>query len=296
MARGADGLLSLPGPTEFSGTKRLAESEWVPAAVEPLGILGVVTYNVYRGRSPEEVHEDGLRLAARPDVDLIGWQEAFDHRAAFAPLLEAGWETAYFDEGARELPISWRAETFDLLEAAQHQTHDAWQGKKRMKPARYVSRVTLRHRPTGFVTSVLNTHLAPRSEDWKRPGHWRPTKSAERAREHLAAQARMWRRVPGRYVVGTADMNMDFSSEAAVRPPGGPSRAWRGRAVANWAVLGTAGPTVTIPASGRDDLVYDCVHASARSLDQGWLTFASQEVLSGFGSDHTPVLVRFELR
>lgn len=295
--RDADGLLAMPPPTPFAPVL-LPTAERAPAAPHPLGSLGVVTFNIHRGRSPEEILAEARRLARRPDVDVIGWQEAFTHRAAFPPLLRDGWETAYFDEGARELPVSWRAGALEYVDASQHLMHPGWPGRKRMKPARYVTRVTLRHRASGFLVTVLNTHLAPRTEDWDRPGHWRATTSAERAREHLARQAAMWRAVPGRYAVGTADLNMDFRSEAAVRPPGGPSRAWSNLAVANWAVLGTEQvlSTVTIPATGRDDLVYDCVHASARSLANGWLEFASHEALVGYGSDHAPVLVRFALR
>ncbi|MFT4286873.1 hypothetical protein [Nocardioides sp.] len=257
-------------------------------------MLAVISYNIRRKQTLDSVAAEAARLAALPDAGVIGWQEAFDHREALEPLGSLGWHTAYFDP-ATEVPISWRDDLFELVDTDQTQMHEGWPGlrRDRIKPGRHVTQVTLRHRASGQLLSVLNTHVTSRAQD-RSTGGWRDRTAAERARQHLAHMAGMWRRVPGRWAIATTDLNIDHAQDAAAPLPGGPRESFAGLAVSNWDALGTLGPTVTMRATG-EQWVYDYVFAARRCLEDDTLAFDSQELLDGFNSDHLPLLVRFRL-
>ena len=297
MAQAArhDGTLVTPRPSRF-----------VPVPLDPVEARSparsanavVATFNVLQYRSARKVRRYMLRLARRRDVGVIGWQAADGRRPVFARMRARGWRTTRFRGPAAELPVSWRAREFSLVSAAQHRMHG---GRDRVAfpfPARYVTRVTLRHRVTGRTMTVLNTHVNHRTTQLRHPGRWRRGVNAALARRHLARLAPMWLASPGRYVVGTGDFNIDYRSDRRRRPHGGPTRVFRGRAVANWTALGSRGVRRTIRSSSapRNRWLYDTVYASTRSVNNGWLRFTGQRVLRGYRSDHLPVLVRFRLR
>lgn len=299
MDRDADGLLTMPPPSTFEPVADADPGDVPPPAPQPLAELTVASYNIHRVQTLEAFTEEALRLTALPGVGIVGWQEAMDHRAAFPPLLERGWETAYFT-GSKENPISWDSAVFEYVAAAQHQMHEAYPGRSGVqRPGRWVSHVTLRHRATGFQVSVLNTHVASRGESWDELGTWRENATAPRVREHLLRLSQMWQNVPGRYVVGMGDLNIDARADAAKVMPGGPVERFARRAVSSWQALGTdtIPKTLDLPAGPHrgTPLLYDYVFASARCVGAGWLRFVSQEALTGWNSDHTPLLVRFAL-
>lgn len=262
----------------------------------PLTTLGVVSYNCRRSNHSETFLEEARRLAGRPDVQVIGWQEAFNHGRWFPHLRDLGWETAWFDGDGVEVPISWAADELDLVDVEVTWMHESWPGKKRPKPARFVSRVDLRHRATGHLLSVLNTHVTARIESRVRPGHWRDASGYERALRHFAELARLWSELPGRWSVGTADLNFDFRAESRIRPRGGPTDRLDGLARSNWQALGTDDIdwTVISPVDGAP-VLFDYVYAGRQAVERGWMAFRDQRVLEGFASDHRPLLVRFDL-
>lgn len=299
MERDADGLLTMPPPSHFTPAAAADPDDVPPPAPEPLASLGVVSYNIHRIQPLDAFTAEALRLTALPGVALVGWQEAMVHRASFPPLLERGWETAYFT-GSKENPISWDTAVFEYVDAAQHPMHEPYPGASGVvRPARWVSHVTLRHRATGFKVSVLNTHVASRGESWEQLGTWNENATAPRVRQHLLRMSQIWQNVPGRYVIGTGDFNIDARADAAKVMPGGLVDRFRHRAVSNWQALGMEATPKTLdlpvgPNQGAP-LLYDYVFASARCVDARWLRFVSQEALTGWNSDHTPLLVRFEL-
>lgn len=299
VERDADGLLTMPPPTKFAPVAGADPDDVPPPAPQALATLGVLSYNIYRLQPLEAFSEEALRLVELPGVSIIGWQEAMVHRESFPPLLERGWETAYFT-GSKENPVSWDSTVFEYVDASQHGMHEPYPGRSGVvRPARWVSRVTLRHRPTGFKVTVLNTHVASRGESWEQLGTWQDNATAPRVRQHLQRMAQMWQNVPGRYVLGTGDLNIDARADAAKVLPGGPVDRFRLRAVSNWQALGTDSipKTLDLPAGPNKGapLLYDYVLASARCVDAGWLRFVSQEALTGWNSDHLPLLVRFDL-
>ncbi len=259
----------------------------------PKQVVGVATFNVFRQLSYSDMLADARTLAANPDIDIIGWQEAWDSAPVFSAIESQGWTTKRFPNSAKELAVSWRPSEFKLVGADQRLVARGISDETGRYPFgdRYAIRVTLRDRDTGELVSVLNTHLPQAIENLDRPGHWRPTYNSARARTQLTRMARMWDRAPGRWVIGTGDYNVDARAEARERPVGGLSRMFAGRAVSSYAVLGKD-IAPTHPISGRQ---IDYVYAARKDVRQERLKFIDQRTIPGLNSDHRALLVRFAL-
>lgn len=302
QARSAADRLGGPIPAllQFQPVPGQASDE-VPAHAKPVDGVGVASFNVLHDLSQRRLLADAARLTSRRDVDLVGWQETEHSKGVFARLRSRGWETRFFDErgssagaDAVEDAISWRASKFALVSSGRYlMHHGAANHVANPFPNRWVTRVTLRDRRSGYQLTLLNTHVNQRTESTSRPGTWNHTLNAAGARIHLAEMARMWRHVPGRYVLGTGDYNFSAVDDLRRKPAGGISRAFAGEAVSNWARLGVRNTMDTCPKVGKR---IDYVFADARSLLHNWTRFESQRVLGGYASDHRPVVVRFSLR
>jgi hypothetical protein len=259
----------------------------------PRQVVGVATFNVFRQLTYDEMVSDARTLGGNDAIDIIGWQEAWDSAAVFGDLHQRGWTTKRFPKGAKELAVSWRRDEFAFVGADQRLVARGVSDEDGRYPFgdRYAIRVTLKDKATGELISVLDTHLPQAIEDLDRPGRWRPTYNAARARLQLTRMAQMWDRAPGRWVVGTGDYNVDVDAETRIRPDGGISKMFAGRAVSSYAVLGKD-LAPTHPVSGRH---IDYVHASRQGVRSGEIEFLTQRVISGLNSDHRALLVRFAL-
>lgn len=275
-----------PAPVEAEAAEP-AEPVVVPRTI------GVATFNQFRKLTPEQLTSDARALARNPRVDVIGWQEAWDTRGILRDLGELGWSTRSFPRGAKELSVSWRSEDFTFVGAEQRQVARGVDDGTGRYPFgdRWAIRVTLRDKASGELISVLNTHLPQAIEDLENPGRWALTYNSARARTQLTRLARMWGQAPGRWVVGTGDYNVDAGAERRVRPEGGLSDVFAGRAVSSYAVLGTE-VADTHPVSGRH---IDYVHVSKKSLARGRVAFAAHWAVTGLDSDHRPLLARLRL-
>ncbi len=267
------------------------------AGVRPVRLkqvrVGVASMNMYRKLSSAQAAQDARRLTRRPDLDVVGWQEA----DRFGRVLHAlpGWRTRTFPFGRRssEIAVSWRSSEFTLVSARQRQVAlgVSWREGRYPFGNRLVGVVTLRHRDTGRLLTVIDAHLPQAIEDLDRPGRWTPTINAYRARNQLARIAATWRTAPGRWVVGTGDYNFDARADARHRPAGGPRRALADTAVSSYQALGfDVAPTY--PSNGRRiDYVY--VDRDAYRADR--MRFAGQWVVGGFASDHNALVTRLVL-
>ena len=154
-------------------------------------------------------------------------------------------------------------------------------------------RVTLRHRDTGLLMSVINTHLPQKIEDFDRPGRWTTTGNSIKAQYQLDRMTREWKHAPGRWVVGTGDYNVDARVDARL---GLPRRsAGRARRPDGAVVRAPRHPGLrpTHPPTGR---LIDYVYAKRADLATDRVRFVSQRVLGNLLSDHNALLVRLELR
>ncbi|ABL79961.1 MULTISPECIES: endonuclease/exonuclease/phosphatase [unclassified Nocardioides] len=255
--------------------------------------IGVASMNMYRKLSPAQAAHDARRLTRRPGLDVVGWQEA----DRFGRVLHSlpGWDTKTFPFGRRnsEIAVSWRRSEFALVSARQRQVAQgvSWRDGRYPFGNRMVGVVTLRHRDTGRLLTVVDAHLPQAIEDLSRPGRWTPTINAYRARNQLARIATTWRSAPGRWVVGTGDYNFDARADARHRPRGGPRRALADTAVSSYQALG-ADVAPTFPSNGRRiDYVY--VDRAAYRAEQ--MRFTGQWVVGGFASDHNALVTRLVL-
>lgn len=277
------------GPTGGVGTPVAAAADRGDriATVEIASFNALYTLG-WRARS-----RDAARLAGRSTVSVIGWQEADRNTRQFDQLVDLGWDTVQDPRHGRELAVSWRRDTWSLESSSVTKMHDGTPPEQSPHPgpARFVQLVTLRHLDTDTTLTVVNTHLNHRIEDWqRRPG--RPTRwaNARKSRRHLEAMAPMWSSVPGNYVVGTGDYNVDARADRRVRAEGFPFDRFRGLAVASYAALGT-----DVRRTHRHSRRHiDYVHL-ATDDHRTDAAFLSHRVLGGFRSDHRPIVARIAL-
>jgi hypothetical protein len=257
--------------------------------------IGVVTMNQFNQLSIAQARADALAVTSKSAADIVGWQEAQGFGPVFGTLKDRGWATRRFSSGARELAVSWRRSEFEYVAATSRLVAFGVDEVTGRYPFgnRYIIRVTLRHRATGRLLSVINTHLPHKSEDRDRPGHWTQTSNAARARFQLERMRREWETAPGRWVVGTGDYNFDARADARVGLRRAPAKALAPVARSSYAVLGGGDLLPTHPPTGR---YIDYVHAAKSDLESGHIAFLSQRTLLGLNSDHRPLLVRMVLR
>ena len=257
--------------------------------------VGVASYNMFRKISTSEAAQDAQRLTSLSGVDIVGWQEAERFGGAIRGI--PGWQTQTFatGQGISEVAISWRSDLFRLVRARQYHVAPgvSWSEGNYPFGNRLVAVVTLAQRSTGRLLTVVNTHLPQKIEDLDNPGEWMPTLNAGRAREQLSRMAGIWREADrtSRWVAGTGDFNFDASDDERSRPTGGPLSRLGGLAVSSYEKLGTAvGPTH--PPTGRN---IDYVWSDRGAVEDGRMKVLSQRVLSGYHSDHRPMLVQLAL-
>ena len=90
---------------------------------------------------------------------VIGWQEVDSAAARDKMRRQLGDEYQhYFPEPgpAKAIPISWRKSRFELVKAGYKKTHD---GEAKVTPARYITWVILKVKPTGKKFIFINTHF-----------------------------------------------------------------------------------------------------------------------------------------
>jgi endonuclease/exonuclease/phosphatase family metal-dependent hydrolase len=258
--------------------------------------IGVATFNQYVGSSPDDALADALALTSRPGVSIVGWQEGYTFGPVYQALAERGWATKRYvgARGMRELAVSWRRDEFALESSAVHRLADGVGAYDGLFPfnSRYGLRVTLRDRASGERISVINTHLPQRIEDLDRPGTWRTTKNAQRAFRQLERLARIWRKAPGRWVVGTGDYNIAALADMRARNRGGLSRAYDDVARSTYAVLGFDGLEPTHPFSRR---YIDYVHVAQPALRDGRIELLGHRTPENLTSDHLPLVAQMRL-
>lgn len=255
--------------------------------------LGIASVNMFKMLTPELAHADAVKVTAQSGIDVIGWQEANRFTGVLHDL--PGWRTRTFMDGAQpsELAVSWRDSEFSFVSARQRSvaTGVGWQEGLYPFPTRKVATVTLRHRATGRLLTVVDTHLPQAIEDLSRPGRWTPTINAGRARAQLQRIAALWKGLDDHWLVGIGDFNFDARADATQHPPGGPRAALGPVAVSNYMALGTD-VEPTFPENGR---YIDYVWLDRRAHAAGTARFVRQWVLGGLNSDHNALVVRVVL-
>ncbi|KAA1429274.1 hypothetical protein [Nocardioides antri] len=275
------------------GLPRPAPVEQLPGRV--VDTVGVASFNVYRHLPRRDAMADAVRLTRDEQVDVIGWQET---RADYFPdvrrrLAGRGWDTWQLWEPAGPfwLAVSWRRDRFSLVEGSWTEAHGG-AGPQRTDlpfPPRGYIVVTLRHRESGKLLTVVDTHL---NQGIETGDQLQDTLNADYAKEHLKLLAQVWDRVPGDLVSGTGDYNFDFADDFRARPEGGVWDTQHSHATPSYEVLGLDGVAPT-----RGSRWIDYVWIADRTLrveaqDRGTGQFVRHESLGGFASDHRPLVVQ----
>lgn len=257
--------------------------------------LGVASFNVYRHLPRREAMADALRLTGDERVDVIGWQET---RADYFPdvrrrLARHGWDTwqLWEPDGPFWLAVSWRRELFDLVEGSWTEAHGG-AGPQRTDlpfPPRGYIVVTLRHRDSGRLLTVVDTHLNQGIETGDR---FQDTVNADYAKEHLRELAAVWDEVPGDLVVGTGDYNFDFHDDFRARPEGGIWDTQHAHAASSYEILGLDGVESTRGSRWIDYIWIAERTLRVRAKDEGTGQYVEHESLAGFNSDHRPLVAQ----
>ncbi len=288
---------SEPTRSTAAGSARPARTTRVEQAglVKRRRVIGIATFNLWAELPSADRLNDALTVTSRPGVDVVGWQESETSGPVFRELRDRGWDTRQLRGGAGSLAVSWRRSLFAFESSdARKVAHGVDDATGRYPFGnRYVVRVTLRHRPTGRLLTVLNTHLPHKIEDPDKPGRWLRTSNAARARWQLERTVRDWRTAPGRWVVGTGDFNFDARADARQRLPRGPRAVLGEVAVSSYAVLGMRRLPTSHPPTGR---LIDYVFAARSAVRSGRLDFVDQRMVVQLSSDHHALVTRLELR
>jgi endonuclease/exonuclease/phosphatase family metal-dependent hydrolase len=287
-------------PPSWAGSSTGADRPGAPAMRSAVvDELGVVSFNAWQDLSPARAWRDAAAIAARHDVDIIGWQEVHRFGTVLARLQARGFTSQTFAPScadvslgsacrASEVAVSWRHQSFELVVAERFLMHEAVAGSRYPVPRRFVTRVVLRHRATGRLVTVLNTHANHKIEDLDHPGRPLGTTNMRRARSHFRRLAGLWDEQVGDVTVGTADLNVDHGPDQRVRYPGFPAARLADVAVSSWRALGWRRMPDTFTALGQHRKI-DYVFVARRDLGRD-AAFVRHRVLTGLRSDHRPVL------
>lgn len=289
----ADGSDPADGDPEATALARPAPATRLPGRV--IETIGVASFNVYRHLKRRDAMADALRLTGDERVDVVGWQET---RADYFPdvrrrLARRGWDTwqLWEPDGPFWLAVSWRRDSFTLVDGSWTRAHGgAGPGRTDLPfPPRGYLVVTLRHRESGKLLTVVDTHL---NQGIETDDQFQETINADYAKEHLRLLAEAWDRVPGDLVVGTGDYNFDFADDFRARPKGGIWDTQHGHATSSYEVLGLDGVAPT-----RGSRWIDYLWIADRTLrvgakDRGAGQFVEHEALDGFASDHRPLVAQ----
>jgi len=293
-------LLGCAGRAQLSTREREAAAAPVPSPVAALpgrvvDTIGVASFNVYRHLGRRDAMADALRLTGDRRVDVIGWQET---RADYFPdvkrrIERRGWDTwqLWEPDGPFWLAVSWRRDLFSLVDGSWTEAHGGG-GKERTDspfPPRGWIVVTLRHRESGRLVTVVDTHL---NQSIESGDGFQDTLNAEYAKEHLRLLAEVWDEVPGDLVVGTGDYNFDFHGDFAARPEGGVWDSQHEHATSSYQVLGLDGVEPSRSSRWIDYVFIANDDLRVTAKDTGTGQFVQHRTLDGYQSDHRPLVAR----
>lgn len=264
--------------------------------------IGVVSYNSYHDLRRAQVRRDLRKLTARRGVDLIGFQEGEDFGDLYRRLDRRGFTAVVPRGAARQNPVAFRTSVFELVSHTGHRAHRSSRGRPNVRhvfPSRWTVEVVLRHRRSGHILTLLNSHVNHKTEDFARgrPGRVLPGGNASTARRHLRMLRGLWNTRSTTWTVGTADLNFDHAADRRWRVRGMPVRAFRGKAVSNWQALGLTQPPTHVPVPRhlrRYRRWIDHILVPQRHVRRH-VRFVRHRVLRGFASDHRPLFARLAL-
>lgn len=266
----------------------------------------IVTYNVGAKISPERTLED-LAKILRSDPDIVALQEMSSPekrrlvRDRFVNCDNCVW--AAFMHGPAvpgETPLLYRSDRLTLLEAHTVQlTEPTYVGQWGAGPAtiraKFVSWVRLRDRKSGRMVNVLNNHTVPSVQGRDGGPNRRSPARLQIYRKHLAgvrSLVRTFAQERQGLVFVTGDLNVNYRRDRVLAPPMFPySSLGRVGLRASYQALGEPPIGTHVLASGNTTRLIDYVYYRPGRTVEAY----EQRILTGFASDHRPLLVEFQV-
>lgn len=263
----------------------------------------IVTYNMEYGRTTDAVVGDIRRLASEK-ADVIGLQEmgSADRRAAVLDQVVDCSTCVYdaFMPNTREqnaVPILYKWSKFRLLDSGGTKVSErTFVGAKGAGPstlkAKWVNWVLLRHRITGQNMYVLNNHAVPSAQGAGGARNLDHPERVELYRQHMEGLKAMVTEftATGSAVFSTGDFNVNYRTDSVTRDPYFPYYNMSMVNVhASFRALGE--PELGTHTGGSGERLIDYVFA----LRHAAVTAKAQTILTGFTSDHRPLLVRYAI-
>lgn len=249
--------------------------------------VGIASVNINRYMGVPNIDHDRRAMLLRKDVDIIGWQEADPNPHFFDRYRSKGWGTINNTKTAG-VAFSWKRKTFEFVNNRMRRLHGAHHGSPTTTwRARYAQILTLRHRKTGQKMVFVNAHILPYIEDLTNPGTPRDNLNARVATKAISKVAKVFSKSRNATVIGTGDFNWDYLGDSQQRSPNFVLGQVGRYAQSSYEQLGTTG---LIPTLGNRRFV-DYVFLGRNSPAK----FVSHASLSGFRSDHRPLIAKVRL-
>jgi endonuclease/exonuclease/phosphatase (EEP) superfamily protein YafD len=266
----------------------------------------IVTYNVGAKNSPARTMEDLAKIfSTNPDIVALQEMSSPEKRRSVAERYvdceDCRWG-AYMPGPAvpGETPVLFRSDRLKLLDARTVQlTEPTYVGQWGAGPAtiraKFVTWVRLLDLKSGRMVNILNNHTVPSVQDKSgRPNHRSPAR-LKIYRKHLAGVKSLVRTfVEERrgLVFVTGDLNVNYRRDKVLSPPMFPySSLGEVGLRASYEALGEPPIGTHVLRSGNSTRLIDYVYYRPGRTVEAY----EQRVLTGFASDHRPLLAEFQV-
>ena len=262
----------------------------------------VATYNTEYGRSADTVVAE-LKRIATDGADVIGLQEMgvkARRDAVRAQMIDCAgckWAALMTDLPEQNAtPILYRSATFSLQDSGTKKVSErTYVGSSGAGPstlkAKYVNWVLLRHRATGRLMYVLNNHAVPSVQGADGGPNTKNPERLELYRQHMAGLRSLIAELhaTGAAVFVTGDFNVNYRRDVVLQPRVFPYHNLdQVNVAASYRRMGMP----RIGTHGSGDRLIDYVH----HLKRRGTPVSAQRVLTGYGSDHRPVLASYRIK
>jgi endonuclease/exonuclease/phosphatase (EEP) superfamily protein YafD len=300
-------VLGAAGTSEAAATGTTSVSHVATARVAaPVSTdLRFATFNTATPSSTADAVADIMKLAAtQPDVITLQEMANPQRRAAIRTNLVSCSMCPYEEyvpDGATpgSTPILYRWDKFSIVGTGTQQvSQDTYVGPKGAGPstlhAKYINYVELRDRATGRLVYVLNNHAVPSVQALSGGPNLQLAKRLDLYREHMAGLTSLVTqfKATGATVVVTGDFNVSYRKDRVVRSPMFPYATFNQVGLhSSYQDLGEPVLGTHVLASGSNARLIDYVGYTPQPGVQA----VSQQVLTGYHSDHRPLVVTLRL-
>lgn len=268
--------------------------------------LRFVTYNASAQVDPGPALDDVRRiLATHPDIvtlqEMASGEKRRLIRERFLDCPNCTWD-GYLPGPPvpGETPILYRADRFTLVDADSVQVTEAtyvgsWGAGPSTIRAKYVNWVRLLDNRTGRMVNVLNNHTVPSVQGKSGEPNRRSPARLKIYRKHLAGVQDLVRTFVAEsqgLVFVTGDLNVNYRRDRVLTPTMFPYHRFGEVGLkASYEPLGEPTIGTHVLRSGNDARLIDYVYF----LPSAPLQPYDQQVLTGYHSDHRPLLVDFQV-